>query len=76
MSSDDETPGFFKRDRCQTVASQRGVDRTATNLGRTYRPIIGVCIDSCVYVFFALYCLTAYVLCYCNTVGGPGKIEA
>jgi len=25
---------------------------------------------------FALYCLTAYVLYYCNTVGGPGKIEA
>ena len=28
-----------------------------------------LCVDSCVYVFFALYCLTAYVLYYCNTVG-------
>ena len=30
---------------------------------------ISLCVDSCVYEFFALYCLTAYVLYYCNTVG-------
>ena len=30
---------------------------------------ISLCVDSCVYVFFALCCLTAYVLYYCNTVG-------
>jgi len=28
-----------------------------------------LCVDSCVYVFFALYCLTVYVLYYCNMVG-------
>ena len=30
---------------------------------------ISLCVDSCVYVFFALYCHTAYMLYYCNTVG-------
>ena len=30
---------------------------------------ISLCLDSCVHVFFVLYCLTAYVLYYCNAVG-------
>ena len=37
----------------------------------TYSPHVNIslCIDSCVYVFFALSCLIAYVLYYCNMVG-------
>ena len=34
-----------------------------------FLPLLFLCADSCVYVFFELYCLTAYVLYYCNTVG-------
>ena len=32
-------------------------------------------VESCVYVFFALYCLTAYVLYYCNTAGGVDPVR-
>ena len=53
---------------CTVIITLRWAVLTVLWIGFCLTGPISLYIDSCVYVFFALYCLTAYVLYYCNTV--------
>ena len=61
---------------CAVISTPRWAVLTVLWIGFCLTGPISLCVNSCVYVFFALYCLTAYVLYYCKRWGGPGKIEA
>ena len=54
---------------CTVISTLRWAVLTVLWIGFCLTGPISLCVDSCVYVFFALYCLTANVLYYCNTVG-------
>ena len=54
---------------CTVISTLRWAVLTVLRIGFCLTGRISLCVDSCVYVFFALFCLTAYVLYYCNTVG-------
>jgi len=54
---------------CTVISTLRWTVLTVLWIGFCITGPISLCLDSCAYVFFALYCHTAYVLYYCNTVG-------
>ena len=54
---------------CTVISTLRWAVLTVLWIGFWLTRPISLCVNSCVYVFFALYCLTAYVLYYCNMVG-------
>ena len=51
---------------CTVISTLRWTVLTVLWIGFCLTGPISLCVDSCVYVFFALYCLPAYVLYYCN----------
>ena len=54
---------------CIVISTLRWAVLTVLWSGFCLTGPISLCVDSCVHVFVALYCHTAYVLYYCNTVG-------
>ena len=54
---------------CTVISTLRWAVLTVLWIGFCLTRPIPLCVDSFVYIFFSLYCLTAYVLYYCNMVG-------